>query len=69
LATPGVAQGLVGSHHTNGWQRSLHPSMKRRIVPIRSLTFVKVPRRMAWQSTGFSAPFGEISRLMTALAV
>jgi len=31
--------------------------MKRAIAPIRSLTLVKVPRRMAWQSTGFSAPF------------
>jgi hypothetical protein len=30
-----------------GWQRSFQPSMKRSIAVMRSLTEVKVPRRMA----------------------
>src|SRR5215212_469274 len=34
---------------TKGWQRSFHPSMKIPIAAIRSLTEVKVPRRMAWR--------------------
>ena len=33
----------------NGWQRSFQPSMKRRIAATRSLTLVKVPRRIAWR--------------------
>ncbi len=32
---------------TNGWQRSFQPSMKAPIAATRSLTEVKVPRRMA----------------------
>jgi hypothetical protein len=32
-----------------GWQRSFQPSMKRRIALVKSLTLVKVPRRMAWR--------------------
>lgn len=34
---------------TNGSQRSFHPSMKISIAAMRSLTLVKVPRRMAWR--------------------
>ena len=34
---------------TNGWQRSFQASMKIPIAPVRSLTVVKVPRRMAWR--------------------
>jgi hypothetical protein len=30
-----------------GWQRSFHPSMKASMAAIRSLTEVKLPRRMA----------------------
>ena len=33
----------------NGWQRSFQPSMKRWMAAIRSLTLVKLPRRMAWR--------------------
>ena len=33
----------------NGWQRSFRPSMKALIAVTRSLTLVKVPRRMAWR--------------------
>jgi len=58
LATPGVAQGLVGGLDPHERVAAVsHPSMKHPIAPIRSLMFVKVPRRMAWRSTGFSAPF------------
>ena len=32
-----------------GWQRSFQPSMKVPIAAMRSLTEVKVPRRMAWR--------------------
>jgi len=32
-----------------GWQRSFQPSMKVSIVAMRSLTEVKVPRRIAWR--------------------
>jgi hypothetical protein len=33
----------------NGWQRSFQPSMKVSIAVMRSLTDLKVPRRMAWR--------------------
>ena len=33
--------------HTNGWQRSFQASMKVSMAAMRSLTEVKVPRRMA----------------------
>ncbi len=36
--------------HTNGWERSFQPSMKARILVLRSLTDVNTPRRMAWRS-------------------
>jgi hypothetical protein len=32
-----------------GWQRSFHPSMKFSMAAMRSLTEVKLPRRMAWR--------------------
>lgn len=35
---------------TNGWVRSFQPLMKARILALRSLTEVKIPRRMAWRS-------------------
>jgi hypothetical protein len=32
-----------------GWQRSFQPSMKVSMVVMRSLTLVKLPRRVAWR--------------------
>ena len=32
-----------------GWHRSFQPSMKRLMAAVRSLTLVKLPRRMAWR--------------------
>jgi hypothetical protein len=33
----------------NGWQRSFQPSMKAPLAVVRSLTLVKLPRRIAWR--------------------
>jgi len=35
---------------TKGWQRSFQPSMKVRILALRSRTERQVPRWMAWRS-------------------
>ena len=34
---------------TKGWQRSFHPLMNASMAPMRSLTEMNVPRRMAWR--------------------
>ena len=49
-----------------GWERSFQPSMKARILVLRSLTDVNTPRRMAWRSTmpnqtSINRPSGAVS--------
>jgi hypothetical protein len=47
---PGRHFGSISSAvlvQVKGWQRSFHPSMKSSMAAMRSLTEVKLPRRMA----------------------
>jgi transposase len=46
---PRISQSGPFLVHMNGWQRSFQPSMNRLMAATRSLTLVKVPRRIAWR--------------------
>lgn len=46
-----IPEDLIGVFvQMKGWQRSLQPLTKTRILALRSLTEPKVPRWMAWRS-------------------
>jgi hypothetical protein len=48
---PGLQCGIMSSAdlvQVKGWQRSFQPSMKVSMAAMRSVTEVKLPRRMAW---------------------